>query len=62
MSIHPLQTLRRHHQAHVASRTFEQEIASYRSEADRHDLEAMLARYSDAETARIRQIMAAHAA
>jgi len=62
MSIHLLQTLRRHHDERVSTRTFEQEIASYRSEADRHDLEALLARYADDETAEIREIMAAHAA
>lgn len=62
MSIHPLQTLRRHHEERVSTRILEQEIASYRSEADRHDLEALLARYADDETAAIRRIMAAQAA
>ena len=62
MSIHFLQTLHQHHVERVAQRTFEQEIASYRTEADRLDLEALLDRYSDADTAKIRQILAVHAA
>ncbi len=62
MAIHILDTLHRHHVERVAHRTLEQEIASYRTEADRLDLEAMLARYSDEQTTEIRQILAAHAA
>lgn len=62
MSIHILETLHRHHDERVAQRKFQHEIASYRTEADRRDLEAMLARYEDAETAEIRQILAAQAA
>lgn len=62
MSIHILETLHQHHVERVAHRKFEQEIASYASEADRLDIEAILARYSDAETAEIRQILAVHAA
>lgn len=62
MSIHILETLHQHHLERVAYRKFEQEIASYATEADRLDMEAMLARYSDDQTAEIRQILAAHAA
>ena len=62
MSIHILQTRHRHHVERVAHRSFEQEIASYRTEADRLDMEAMLARYSDARPPRSAQILAAHAA
>ncbi|WP_395729755.1 hypothetical protein [Nakamurella sp.] len=62
MTIHILQTWHRHHVERVAHRSLEQEIASYRTEADRLDMEALLARYSDAETAEIREILAAHAA
>lgn len=62
MTIHLLETLQQHHVERVAHRKFEQEIASYRTEADRLDMEAMLARYSDEQTIEIRQILAAHAA
>lgn len=62
MSIHFLQTLHQHHVERVAQRKFEQEIAGYRTEADRLDLEALLDRYSDDETAEIRNILAVHAA
>lgn len=62
MSIHLLQSLHQHHLDRVAHRKFEQEIAGYRTEADRLDLEAILDRYHDEETSEIRQILAAHAA
>jgi hypothetical protein len=62
MSIHILQNLHQHHLERVAHRRFEQEIAGYRTETDRLDLEALLDRYSDDETAEIRQILAAQAA
>lgn len=62
MSIHFLETLRQQHLERAAHRAFERDVASYRTEADRLDMEAVLARYSDDQTAEIRQILAVHAA
>lgn len=62
MSIHLLQSLHRHHLDRVAHRKFEREIAGYRTEADRLDLQTILDRYQDEQTLEIRQILAAHAA
>ena len=62
MSIHILETLHQHHVERAAHRKLAHEIANYASEADRLDMEAILGRYSDEETAEIRQILAAQPA
>ena len=62
MSIHILDILHLNASDRAARRQLEQEIAGYQTEADRHDLEAALDRYSDEETLEIRQILAQHAA
>jgi hypothetical protein len=45
--------------ARAARKSLERELASYTSPGDLNDLEAMLDRYSDEETADIRRILAA---
>ena len=44
--------------AHAAKAALERDLATYTSEADLNDLHAILARYSDRETADIRRILA----
>ena len=44
-------------EARAARKSLERELASYRSESDLDDLEAILSRYSDADTADIRRIL-----
>ena len=45
--------------AHAAKTALERELSSYNSAADLDDLHAILDRYSDRETAKIRRILAA---
>ena len=45
-------------EARAARKALEQELASYTTERDLNDLDAMLERYSDEETAAIRRIVA----
>ena len=45
--------------AHASRAALERELASYRSQSDLDDLHAILDRYSDRDTARIRRILAA---
>jgi hypothetical protein len=53
-----------HHarEAHATRRTLERELASYTSQSDLDDLHAILDRYSDKDTVKIRRILARHAA
>jgi glycosyltransferase A (GT-A) superfamily protein (DUF2064 family) len=44
--------------AHIARKSLEHELAVYTSESDLNDIEAILDRYSDADTAQIRRILA----
>lgn len=46
--------------ARAERKTLERELADYTLESDRYDLEAILSRYSDAETADIRHILNGH--
>ena len=48
--------------AHATRRTLERELASYTSKSDLDDLHAILDRYSDKDTAKMRRILARHAA
>jgi|HubBroStandDraft_3_1064219.scaffolds.fasta_scaffold227557_3 hypothetical protein len=50
--------LRDRREAYAAHATLERELASYNSPDDLQDLYAILDRYSDSETARIRRILA----
>jgi hypothetical protein len=50
--------LRDRHQAHEGRESLERELAAYTSESDLNDLEAILDRHSDADTAVIRHILA----
>jgi hypothetical protein len=50
--------IRETHDEHTARTALERELASYNSESDLNDLHAMLDRYSDRETAKIRRILA----
>jgi hypothetical protein len=45
-------------QAHAARKSLEGQLAGYTSENDLNDLEAILDRYSDADTIEIRRILA----
>jgi enoyl reductase-like protein len=45
-------------EARAARKSLERELAVYTSEEDLNDIEAILGRYSDAETADIRRILA----
>lgn len=45
-------------QAHAARKSLERELAAYTSESDLNDLEAILDRHSEADTAVIRRILA----
>jgi hypothetical protein len=45
-------------EARATRRSLERELAAYTSEEDLNDFEAILGRYSDAETADIRRILA----
>jgi hypothetical protein len=45
-------------EAHATRKSLERELAAYTSEEDLNDIEAILVRYSDAETADIRRILA----
>ncbi len=45
-------------QARAARKSLERDLASYTSERDLNDLDAILDRYSDEETADIRRILA----
>jgi hypothetical protein len=49
-------------EARQARRSLERELASYTSPADLNDLDAILARHSEEETADIRRILASHRA
>jgi len=51
--------LRESRDAHVARAALERELASYNSQADLNDLDAILDQYSDRETRDIRRILAA---
>lgn len=62
MSIHILDVLHARHAERVTHRHLEHEIADYRTEAERLDLEATLDRYSDDQAHEIRQILALQAA
>ena len=50
--------LRDSREAYAARATLERELASYNTAEDLKDLYAILDRYSDSETARIRRILA----
>jgi hypothetical protein len=50
--------LRDSRDAHAARAALERDLASYTSQADLNDLHAILARYSDRETADIRRVLA----
>ena len=50
--------LRGSRDAHAAHAALERELASYNTPEDLNDLHAILDRYSDAETANIRRILA----
>jgi hypothetical protein len=52
--------LRQTRQARAARRTLERELANYTTQTDRNDLDAVLDRHSEQETADIRRILAAH--
>jgi hypothetical protein len=52
--------LRSAREARAARTRLENELASYTSPRDLNDLDAILDRYSDRETADIRRILAAH--
>jgi hypothetical protein len=54
--------LRHTREAHATRRTLERELASYTSQSDLDDLHAILDRYSDKDTAKIRRILARRAA
>ena len=58
MSSHIFDVLHARHADRVAHRHLEHEIADYRTEADRLDLEATLDRYDDYTAREIRQILA----
>ena len=45
-------------EARVTRKSLERELAAYTSDEDLNDIEAILGRYSDAETADIRRILA----
>lgn len=45
-------------EAHAVRKSLERELAAYTSENDLNDFEAILDRYSDADTAEIRRILA----
>jgi hypothetical protein len=47
-------------QANAARKSLEHELAAYTSESDLNDLDAILVRYSDTDTAGIRRILAGH--
>jgi hypothetical protein len=49
-------------EAHATRRILERELATYTSQSDLDDLHAILDRYSDQDTAKIRRILARHAA
>jgi hypothetical protein len=49
-------------EAHAARRILERELATYTSQSDLDDLHAILDRYADRDTAKIRRILARHAA
>jgi hypothetical protein len=51
--------LRETRDARVERKSLERELASYASQDDLDDLDAVLGRYSDAETAEIRRILTA---
>ena len=50
--------LRGNRDARVARRALQQELASYTTESELNDLDAILDRYSDEETADIRRFLA----
>jgi hypothetical protein len=45
-------------ESRAAQRALERELATYTSESDLNDFDAILDRYSDADTAQIRRILA----
>ncbi len=45
-------------EAHAERKSLERELAAYSTEDDLNDLEAILGRYNDADTAEIRRILA----
>ena len=49
-------------EAHATRRTLERELATYTSRSDLDDLHAILDRYSEKDTAKIRRILARRAA
>jgi hypothetical protein len=49
--------LRQLRETHSERKSLERELSSYTSESDLNDLEAILDRYSDADTAAIRRIL-----
>ena len=51
--------IRESRDAHVARASLKRELASFNSPSDLDDLHAILDRYSDRETAKIRRILAA---
>lgn len=53
-----LDELREARQARAARKALERDLASYTTEADLNDLDAILDRHSDEETADIRRILA----
>jgi hypothetical protein len=52
--------LRQTRQARAARKTLEHELANYTTQTDRNDLDAILNRHSEQETADIRRTLAAH--
>lgn len=52
--------LRQTRQARITRKTLQRELASYTTQTDRNDLDAILNRHSEQETADIRRILAAH--
>jgi hypothetical protein len=52
--------LRDRRQAHAARKSLARELAAYTSQSDLNDLDAILVRYSDTDTAVIRGILADH--
>ena len=50
--------LRGHREARAARRTLQQELSSYTSQSELNDLEAILDRHSDEDTADIRRFLA----
>ncbi len=62
MHLHLFDTLAAHRAERADQRHLADELAAYRSHADRLELESILDRYSDEETREIREILTAQAA